>query len=377
MRRESTAMTSKARPATDRFGPSARLIFVVAVCVRAAHLWSMRESPFARVLLGDAAVYDAWARQIAGGDWIGHDVFYQAPLYAYFLGAIYWFRHSLPLLRALQALVGAAACVSLGYAAHRVFGRSAGLAAGMMLACYAPAVFFDSLVQKSVLDIFLICLVLALLSDPVADAKRPGGGRRWLGIGLTLGALGLTRENALLFVPVVIAWIWLSPSARDGRRARRTMALLAGVLLMVLPAGVRNAVVGGEFHVTTMQAGPNLFIGNNPRADGTYVSLRFGRGSPEFERQDAVELASRAAGRPLSPGEVSQYWTLRAIGYVRREPLQWLRLEGRKLWLLANATEVIDTESQESHEDDSLPLRLLARVAISACWRRSRVSAYG
>jgi tetratricopeptide (TPR) repeat protein len=121
--------------------------------------------------------------------------------------------------------------------------------------------------------------------------------------------------------------------------------------------------VGGEFHLTTAQSGPNFFIGNNPHANGTYLPLRVGRGSPEYERQDATDLASRAAGRPLSPGEVSSYWTARALEYIRAQPLDWLALEARKMRLLWNATEVIDTESQQSHEDYSVPLRLLGRVA--------------
>ena len=39
--------------------------------------------------MGDARGYDAWARRLAAGDWIGTDVFYQAPLYPYFLGVVY------------------------------------------------------------------------------------------------------------------------------------------------------------------------------------------------------------------------------------------------------------------------------------------------
>src|SRR5438034_218015 len=74
--------------ASQPFYRSAALIFAAALAVRLAHLWAMRHSPLFETLLGDANGYDLWAQQIAGGDWIGHDVFYQAPLYAYFLGAI-------------------------------------------------------------------------------------------------------------------------------------------------------------------------------------------------------------------------------------------------------------------------------------------------
>src|SRR5437899_24001 len=61
-------------------------IFAVALLVRLIHVWQIRRSPYYSTLLGDSRGYDDWARQIAAGDWLGHDVFYQAPLYPYVLG---------------------------------------------------------------------------------------------------------------------------------------------------------------------------------------------------------------------------------------------------------------------------------------------------
>jgi hypothetical protein len=60
--------------------PSVIAIFLVALVFRIVHVWLLRRSPFFDVLLGDAHGYDEWARRIAGGEWIGRDVFYQAPL---------------------------------------------------------------------------------------------------------------------------------------------------------------------------------------------------------------------------------------------------------------------------------------------------------
>jgi tetratricopeptide (TPR) repeat protein len=219
-----------------------------------------------------------------------------------------------------------------------------------------------------VLDLFFLCLLLALLSTVVTNLPSAAPPRhsaiRWFAVGLALGALSLTRENALLFAPVVLGWIWLYPASGTWHpRVLATAMLVAGLGLVLLPVGLRNRIVGGEFHLTTAQSGPNFFIGNNPHADGTYVPLRPGRGAPEYERQDATDLATRAAGRPLSPGEVSSYWTTRALEYIRTDPRAWLTLEARKMRLLWNAVEVIDTESQQSHEDYSVPLRLLGHVA--------------
>src|SRR2546430_19733 len=83
-----------------------------------------------------------------------------------------------------------------------------------------------------------------------------------------------------------------------------------------LPVAARNQVVGGEFHLTTAQFGPNFYIGNNESARGTYQPLRFGHGTPEYERRDATELAEQALGRHLSPAEVSRFWTRKAMAYI-------------------------------------------------------------
>ena len=60
---------------------------------------------------------------------------------------------------------------------------------------------------------------------------------------------------------------------------------------------LRNAALGGGLYPTTSQFGPNFFIGNNPGSDGTYMSLRAGRGDPEFERLYQPESMA-AAGEP-------------------------------------------------------------------------------
>src|SRR3954470_1674754 len=136
-------------------------IFLTALAVRLMHVWLLSRSPFFDALLGDAHGYDEWARRIAGGDWIGTDVFYQAPLYPYFLGVLYKiFGHSLVAVRVAQAIVGAGSCALLGLAGHRFFSRPVGLVAGFGLAVYAPAIFFDALIQKSVLDLFFLTLSL-------------------------------------------------------------------------------------------------------------------------------------------------------------------------------------------------------------------------
>jgi tetratricopeptide (TPR) repeat protein len=183
-----------------------------------------------------------------------------------------------------------------------------------------------------------------------------------MALGVSVACLALTRENALVLVGVLGIWA-ATVAGRVGIRRAAAVGLFAlGVGATLLPVAVRNQIVGGGFYLTTSQFGPNFYIGNNPRADGTYASLRFGRGSPEHERVDATELAERAAGRPLTPGEVSGYWTGRAVDFIVSQPAAWFRLQARKAALLVNRTEMLDTESQEAYAEWSWVLRLLSPV---------------
>src|SRR5205085_8788818 len=112
----------------------ALVIFAVALAVRLVHVYQLKSTPFFDTLLGDAHGYDLWAQRLAAGDWIGTDVFYQAPLYPYFLGVVYSiFGRDLLIVRIVQALIGSASCVLLGMAGARLFSKRVGLIAALAL----------------------------------------------------------------------------------------------------------------------------------------------------------------------------------------------------------------------------------------------------
>jgi Flp pilus assembly protein TadD/4-amino-4-deoxy-L-arabinose transferase-like glycosyltransferase len=307
------------------------------------------------VLLGDAASYDSWAQSIAAGNWLGVGVFYQAPLYPYFLGTLYaLFGRDLILVRVFQSLLGAIACVLMTTASARLFGRRAGIAAGLLLACYAPAIFFDGLLQKSVLDLLILCCLLFA----VANLREQITSWRCIASGIAIGCLALTRENAFVLAPLILIWLWLR-----GQRALKPLLLVAaGIALVIGPVVARNTLVGGGLYLTTSQLGPNLYIGNNDYATGTYVSLRPGRGNAAYEQQDATKLAEEALGHELTPAEVSEYWRDRALEWISDHPGKAVRLTARKLLLVWNGTELVDTEDIASHAEYSLPLEMLGKI---------------
>jgi tetratricopeptide (TPR) repeat protein len=337
------------------------VIFGSAFLLRLLYLNQVESIPLFRDLAGDGRGYDEWAQRIAAGDWFGTGVFYQAPLYPYFLGVLqFFFGHDLWAIRLVQIAMGAISCGWIFLAGRNWISREAGIAAGLILACYAPAIFFDGLIEKSILDLFLLSIFLALISKMHDKTPWP----LWFAAGAALGVLGLSRENALALAAVVLLWIAVQFSSETpAARLRWGAIFLAGFLMVLLPVGLRNFVAGGEFKLTTAQFGANFFIGNNPAADGTYGSVRKIIGETQLEGADAKRLAERAMGRGLSAGEISDYWLRQALDYIGSYPVRWLGLLGEKWLMVWNVREVEDSDDFYIYRQWSWLLNILGGFA--------------
>jgi Flp pilus assembly protein TadD len=352
-------------------------VLAVALLLRLAHWAAVRRAPFIAELAMDSQEYDRWAREIAAGDWLGHGVFFQAPLYPYLLALLYKLcGHSLDAVYLAQIAAAVAGCYALYRAARRMAGERVGLAAAALAAVYGPFLFYDVQLLKESLAVSLVCFLLwalAAAASPgpaAAPAQTPAGIGRWLLAGLLLGALALLRENALLVVPFLLPLAWIARPPGRPAPALRAGALLAGACLALAPVALRNGLVGGDFLPTTFQGGVNFYIGNNPQADGTYRPIVPGKQVPELERREPVRLAEQAMGRRLTPGEVSRFWLGRALSWARSHPAAALRLSLRKLGLFWSWYEWPDAVDYYAIREQSpvyrLPLLELGGVTLLA-----------
>ena len=333
------------------------LISGLALVLRLVAVFELSGTVLAAVPLGDARGYVDLARRIAAGEWLGSEVFYQAPLYPYLLGGLFaLIGESLAVARIVQAVLGAVACALVADVTARSADRRAGIVAGLLAATYAPWVWTDGLLQKTSLALFLTALLFSTLGRLRSDASR----LRWAGPGMLLGLLILTRENAAILA-LPIGW-YVGRTA--GKHALGSAAL--GLTLVLAPVGLRNLALGGTFLPTASNVGVNLYIGNGPDADGFYVPLVAGRGHIDHEAEDARAIAEAALSRSLSSAEVSGWFAAEAGHAITSNPVRFLGLLGRKLLLLANRREFMDAAAYEVYRDESIVLRGLSSLTCFA-----------
>jgi 4-amino-4-deoxy-L-arabinose transferase-like glycosyltransferase len=328
-------------------------IAAFAFLLRYVHLLQARSVPLFDAVIMDGLSYSSWADRIVAGDWVGDRVFYQAPLYPYFLAVVKLaVGNDLWRIRLVQIAIGSLACGILFLAGRAFFSRGVGVLAGLLLALYPPAIFFDGLIQKANLGLLWTVLLLWALARA-----------RFVLAGIALALLMLTREETVLLVFVLAAWALFAPRERPlPQRARQLLGFAAGLAVVLTPVVWRNHAVGGGFVLTTSQAGSNFDNGTNAQADGTYVPLVPGRQNTEYERKDAFDLAERDLGRKLTPGEVSSYWFGRARAWITANPVAWTRLMARKVALLVNTYELPDYEDMYFYERSCVLLRGLDSI---------------
>lgn len=312
-----------------RFGPL--LILLAAFAVRVAYVAEIRDLETFDVPLIDGANYFRTASVIASGDLAaGSEVFWQPPLYSYFLaGVMTALGRGMFTIYMVQAMLGALSCLFVQRIGRRVFGEAAGIWAAGIALLYGPLIYFDAQPLIPVLHIFLLLLGLLFLlraagiPEPSAHPQRD-----WIVAGLAWGLAAIATPNLLVCVPLAAFWGW--------RRTRPTTApLLLFLYGVALPVGVvtlRNVAVAGEWVLISSNGGINLYIGNNPDYENT-VRIRPGG---DFER-----LAQQPENIGiLKPSGKSRYFSGKAAAFLAGQPLAAARLYGRKTLALIAGREI-------------------------------------
>ena len=355
-----------------------------AVALRLIHAWLMRGDP-----LYDHPVIDPLeslerARYLAEISWLGPpQAYWKPPLYDYFLAVHHaLFGSSLWPARISQILLDAGSCILAFALARRLSSRRVGIAVAAIIGLWGPSIYFSSVHVSTSLVIFLELCVLML----AVRAQREPSRVRWMDVGFALGLLALARAETLLLAPWLTGWLWLSLRQYGRRERAGWVGMLAVGLVVVLgPVGLRNALYARDPVLISANGGINLFIGTEPEYRGV-IGVRPG---PEWE------LLIRA---PIDVGyykqsEQSQYYVRKARALIASDPGQWIAQLARKLGHVWHGRELASNRDIYVSRSESVVLALLlwrtpalffpfgvlaplALVGMAIAWKQRRKSRF-
>ncbi len=363
--------------------PAARLAAVaaLALAVRLLYLLLASDLPAFHYPGMDAEIYQRWAGSLLAGE-APPGPYYRGPLYpsliallaSLFQGDSFW-----P-IRLLQVIGSSAAAAGLSWLAGRWFGSAVGWIAGLGWALYGLSIYYDG--EGLIASLFASTLVLLFL---LLERYRIAPRWWWAPLlGAGLGAITLLRANGLILWPVILGGLLLLPltapaSASAKQRRLHTLLALIVATSCITPTLLHNQRHGGGLQIS-VQGGINLFLGNHQGASGAHaVDPQFG---DDWTFKQIHLRAEEAVGRPLTPAEVSDHYAHRALDYWLEQPLDALKLTGRKALLLLNHREVANNRVLTPYLNEVHPLFhllvllgfpiavILALPALPGIWRR-------
>lgn len=242
------------------------VLFGVLLRLSAVFLYSHEPESDELAYLSMAKSLVAGSRMIDGG---GNHAFYNMGYpFLVLAPSLLVFPDSMLAMRLANILCGAAS-IALVYAVAREAGagRIARLLSALLWAGYLPSGVYAVYLAK---ENAMIPLMLGVLWCALR-MSRSFNYRCAILCGGLLGLLALTGNAALSLAAAVVAALFMSNAApRIRLLSIPIMALVAG--LVVTPWLVRNmSVVGAP--VLNTNGGFNLYLGNNPAADGMYMSI--------------------------------------------------------------------------------------------------------
>ena len=316
-------------------------LFAAVFALRLWNLVHLTKSPFLLPNRGDMHFYNDWAREILHGQFAQPLAFYGLPGYPYLLAFLYKVFGENPFIPGLiQAAVDAGIAVLIYQIYVLIFGamgsqstattRLTALAAALAWTFFVPAQAYSVILMPTVWFVFVFWFVLWRI---IQRDDAPSAWECFL-LALLVGGTSTAVATILAVVPLMLAAVLLksraqSPSARV--LIVRTALLVLGIVLGTSPCWTHNYFIARDPVILSAHSGINLWIGNNPEANG-YPRFPPGlRAGQAAMLEDSITQAEAASGRSLKHSEVSAYWSNQAKAFIGNHLADWLKLIGRKL----------------------------------------------
>lgn len=285
------------------------------------------------LIAGDAEGYWDLARSIVEGrDYAIHyppRYVHRMPGFPSILAVSIWcFGESLFAARLLLATLGALSCWLVYRLGTLVHSSRAGLLAAALAAVSPASIAFSGILLSE--TVFGLAMLVALIcftrltqsieacGQTVSQSSRPRtmtcGWALLTGAAISLGVY--MKPSWILAGPICFILILLKESPR-WRSALLGSLIMLGMIVPLVPWGLRNAQVSGHFKLTTFWMGPSLYDGWNPDATGD-SDMRF------FD-EDQLPLT-------MTEYQVDKEYQRRAWDFARENPMRVINLAFVKAW---------------------------------------------
>ncbi|MBU0718346.1 MAG: tetratricopeptide repeat protein, partial [Planctomycetes bacterium] len=238
-------------------------------------------------------------------------VFYPAYLFVVYLLT----GSSIIAAKVLGVVLGAITCVLTCQLGRKVFNRSTGIVAGIIVALYGPLIFFEAeLLATGWATFWAVALILLFVR---ADAV--GGRGSHLGLGICGGLAVLTRPTFLPFLVATFVWLAVRQyRSRKGARfvMDRSVMVAVGFAVATIPAAYQNLRVTGHFGITPANGGVNLYMGNNPDSAKTEATR------PWLDYLQLRDVAAKAGAE--DQWSESAFFYRKTVDYVLTRPGSFL-----------------------------------------------------
>jgi len=317
------------------------IIFTIALAVRFIFLSQFQNNPFFQTDVKgvDPSLYHEWAKELSQGFWPGYKLLYGHPFYPYVVSFFYrfWAVDSYSVI-VMQFIMGSLSCVLLYFIAKKIFSQPVAIISSCIAALYSPFIFYEGLMVPSALAIFLNLGALLMLLNILEGLNT----RRTFLAGLLLGCSLITNSGIAPFIVFSIFWAAFVLKNTKKTAFKHVACILIGVMLPLIFMSFKHFSAEGNFDSFGAHGGINFYVGNNPKANGTFIAPLGFTPSAEGLSEDSAKYAQMKSGARLTAGGVSKFWYDEALLYIKLHPAQWLKLEMRKLILFWNNIELSD-----------------------------------
>ncbi|MDK9699486.1 MAG: glycosyltransferase family 39 protein [bacterium] len=323
-------------------------LFAAALLIRCIWLAGLVKTPFWSALLVDALTYHELAIKYVTDGFFPAIIYERAPLYPYILATVYSVFGSDPLwIRLIQACVGSLNVLLIYRITARMAGELTGRVAGILAATYGMFWLHEADILAPVWIILFLLLAIQILLPPLPG--RPEPSKRWQSIGkplsggLMLGFATITWPTAIFAAPGLLSLLYPFRNQllrKSQRNWKPLLYALGATAVLPLLVTLYQWLRFGE-PLLSLQGGVNLYIGNNPDADGYSAILPdFG---PAWTFPELRYHLSTLKGRLVSWTELDTYYRNLAVLFVMQHPLQALQILFNKFFLLLYPLEIPNT----------------------------------